>query len=667
LGTIVAALGTVGFVEYSSQPVFCKTCHIMVPYYDSWVSSSHNDVPCVKCHYAPGIRAEAMGKFQAANQVVKYVTGAYGTKPWAEVEDDACLRSGCHVERMLEGEVVYRGILFDHTDHLGELRRGKQLRCTSCHSQIVQGDHVAVTESTCYLCHFKGRDAGDPVAGCIGCHPSPERAVSPAGFVVDHPQYVHDLVSCISCHDEVVSGSGQAEQARCFTCHNEPERIDQFEDTEVIHRVHIADENVECTQCHIPIEHRVASLPTVVDLDCSGCHQGAHDTQQRMYAGLGGHGTENQPSAMFLASVSCYGCHELPAEVEGHEQVQLAGEASCFSCHGIRYANILPSWQASMDQKLGVVADVVAGAENALGAAGVRTRARADSLVGLARENLDFVQLGKAAHNIGYADDLLRATLDLIRDAVNLGLPYVMPEVDLGPAVGESTCMACHLGVERRESTFRGRSFDHESHVLGGAMACAECHTSFDEHGETTLASASSCDNCHHPRIAPMNCAQCHPGPGGAPAETLVLESGDLSHSLHRDEGVECAACHEGPTMSSAELDCQSCHVEHHEPETSCLACHREGAMEDHDRTDHVTCTECHDPPADQFVQWTREICTSCHAELTDHQEDDPRGCEECHQIAPLGATDSDPADPTPRGHQWEHPRGQEQLGHGFR
>ena len=137
---LLAGIGAFGFIEYSAQPSFCTNCHNMQPYYDSWATSSHNDVPCIKCHYAPGIKAEAMGKMQAANQVVKYVTGSYGTRPWAEIEDAACLRSGCHTTRTLEGELVFAGVRFDHRHHLTQLRRGKQLRCTSCHSQIVQGD-----------------------------------------------------------------------------------------------------------------------------------------------------------------------------------------------------------------------------------------------------------------------------------------------------------------------------------------------------------------------------------------------------------------------------------------------------------------------------------------------------------------------------------------------
>ena len=166
---VLGAAGTVGFLEYSAQPGFCDNCHNMVPYYQSWLNSSHNTVACIECHYAPGIKAEAMGKVQAANQVVKYVTRTFEEKPWAEIEDAACTREGCHIEQKL-GVVSFEGVRFDHAQHLGELRRGKDLRCTSCHSQIVQGEHLTVTPTTCNLCHFKDRPVGQPLGGCLGCH-----------------------------------------------------------------------------------------------------------------------------------------------------------------------------------------------------------------------------------------------------------------------------------------------------------------------------------------------------------------------------------------------------------------------------------------------------------------------------------------------------------------
>ena len=632
---IASTIGAVAFIEYSAQPNFCLNCHVMEPYYDSWATSSHKDVKCIACHYAPGVKAEAMGKLQAANQVVKYVTGQYGLRPWAEIEDAACLRSGCHTERMLEGEVDYRGVHFDHSHHLGELRRGKQLRCTSCHSQIVQGDHINVTPTTCYLCHFKAAAIEDqPVVGCLSCHPAPPRSVSPGGFVIDHPQYVADLTDCTSCHSDVITGSGDADPSRCVTCHSEEERLREFENTELLHSAHIAGRKIECTQCHTLISHRIAPFSTVSDeLDCFACHRGAHEVQKQLYAGIAGHATDAMPSAMFEAKVSCTGCHELLARIPGHGDVQAAGEATCLSCHGVRYANILPAWQREIDRRQAVVGAVVREAASTLSAAPVRARGRADSLLRLAEENVNVVRIGRAAHNVGHADQLLRAAMDFVREAVTAGaLPYTVPAVDLGPAMSENACMACHIGVERRTVGFQQTTFGHERHVLLAGLACADCHTPLEEHGGTTLRSDAACDACHHPSIGGQNCAACHEGPGGAPPETLTLATGDFSHIFHVEEmGFECGDCHSSSRMSRIEATCESCHAEHHQPETQCLACHRGGAQDYHEREDHVLCGECHDEPADQIDRWTRQVCLVCHSDMVDHEAPDP--CADCHQM----------------------------------
>jgi nitrate/TMAO reductase-like tetraheme cytochrome c subunit len=663
LFVILAAVGTVGFIEYSAQPSFCNNCHLMDPYYDSWAGSSHNNVKCIECHYAPGIKAEAMGKLQAANQVVKYVTGTYGMKPWAEIEDAACLRSGCHEQRKLEGVVAFKGVRFDHAHHLGQLRRGKQLRCTSCHSQIVQGDHLRVTESTCFLCHFKETEQGEPIAGCTGCHASLPRVESADGFVVDHPQYVEDLVSCLSCHDEVIHGSGLAEQSRCYNCHNEPERVEQFENTELVHRTHISLHNVECTQCHVPMEHGLISLKPTFELDCRSCHQGTHEAQQRLYAGMGGHGTEDMPSSMFLARVSCQGCHGLPTEVKGHEQVQAAGEATCLSCHGIRYANILPAWQQEMERKLGQVDQVVRAARAAMGSAAVRTRAAADSLLSLAEENVEFVRVGKGAHNVSFADELLRSSLELVREAVTVGqLPYVVPAVDLGARLSENVCLNCHVGVERQTVRFLGRDFDHERHVLLAGLNCTDCHTSLEEHGGTKLEGLASCNACHHRRIEPMNCARCHAGAGGAPAELREHPTGDFPHTAHMEAGLECSLCHQPPAMSVTELRCETCHESHHQPDAACISCHRERAKPKHALAfAHLQCTQCHGDKATGLTRWTRQVCTVCHTDRVEHNA--PADCHLCHEMPPLdGSARADTTSSMPNG-LVPMPRGQPGAG----
>lgn len=98
----------------------------MQPFYDSWQMSTHKDVPCTKCHYAPGFKSIIETKTVGLVHLVNYVTQAYKkTKPMAEVMDASCLRSGCHDTRILQGKVKFGRVNFDHTPHLTELRRGK--------------------------------------------------------------------------------------------------------------------------------------------------------------------------------------------------------------------------------------------------------------------------------------------------------------------------------------------------------------------------------------------------------------------------------------------------------------------------------------------------------------------------------------------------------------
>lgn len=112
----MAIVGLLAFVQVSSTPQFCGTCHIMKPYYKSWENSAHNKIACVECHISPGLTAEVRKKFEALSMVAKYFTATYGTKPWAEVDDAACLR--CHERRLLDGRVEFEGVAFDHRPHL---------------------------------------------------------------------------------------------------------------------------------------------------------------------------------------------------------------------------------------------------------------------------------------------------------------------------------------------------------------------------------------------------------------------------------------------------------------------------------------------------------------------------------------------------------------------
>ena len=259
---VVGVAGGAGLWQLSTSPLLCNSCHIMKPYVEAWRTSKHNQVTCVQCHYPPGFRDTIWVKYQALAQVAKWATQTYSSKPFAEIEDASCLR--CHERRLLQGRVTFkRGIIFDHKPHLEEVRRGRQLRCTSCHSQIVVGTHIEVTQETCFLCHFKGLKTAReirPIGGCTGCHEPPRGDVRVGSLTFNHADILRRRVACESCHLNVVQGEGEAPRERCFTCHNQPEKLQRYPDTPFIHDFHVAGRNIECLRCHTAIQHKLPPM-----------------------------------------------------------------------------------------------------------------------------------------------------------------------------------------------------------------------------------------------------------------------------------------------------------------------------------------------------------------------------------------------------------------------
>lgn len=263
IALVLGGVALTGLWHASASPQFCNSCHIMRPYVEAWKVSKHSSVACVQCHYPPGFRDTLWVKFQAISQVAKWATRTYSSKPFAVVEDASCFRSGCHGRDQLESQGVKtfgRGTRFDHRPHLEAARMGRELRCTSCHSQIVVEKHFEVATSTCFLCHFKGTMSGrelTPIAGCTGCHEPPRGEITLGSVKFSHGAVVERGVACQKCHLNVVEGDGAAPRERCFTCHNQPDKIERYADTAAVHAVHLTDHSIECTRCHTEIKHRL--------------------------------------------------------------------------------------------------------------------------------------------------------------------------------------------------------------------------------------------------------------------------------------------------------------------------------------------------------------------------------------------------------------------------
>lgn len=548
-GLALVAMGTA--MEVSSQPKFCGSCHIMEPYYDSWTESSHRNIACVDCHIPPGVTAELRKKYEAVSMVARYFTGTYGTNPWAEIDDASCLR--CHQRRLLAGRELFGDVLFDHSAHLAGMRRGKTLRCTSCHSQIVQGSHIAVTPSTCILCHFKDQAPGAKLSECTLCHNVPDKVIRRDTLTFDHGDVSRLGMECRSCHSRPEGSNGDVPRERCLTCHNQAERLEHYEDVELLHNYHVAEHKVDCTNCHLEIEHVAPTDLELATTSCDSCHQAGHTPQHMLYSGSGGRHVEPLPDPMFLAGVRCEGCHiALPGS---SATTHVASEVSCMSCHGPTYAAIYRDWQEGIGQRLGALQGQLARTEKALGAA---QPAPLDD----ARFNLGLVEHGHGVHNVGYAYALLqRSHEDMNAARGERGLPPLDTPWTTIPY--RSACLNCHRGVEDQKGSIFGRPFAHEPHVQRAGLRCDSCHRPHEEREKREIVrfDAAGCSSCHH-QDTERDCVSCHAAPG--PAQAIRTSRGEFDHAFHV-EGFEldCSDCHvpgKGGGLELQGLTCTGCH-----------------------------------------------------------------------------------------------------------
>lgn len=554
-----------GAAEYTSHSKFCSSCHYMKPFYQSWKESRHADIECSACHYPPGIRSFLRVKLEGLNQVLRYWTKLYvKSKPWAEIPDESCLRQGCHDKRLLEGRVQFKRVVFDHKVHLGDLRRGKTLRCTSCHSQIVQGDHITVTESSCFICHFKASEHYPDIASCSHCHLREDLSSDKVRF--NHTVAYENNFKCDKCHSQIILGDGAVPRENCYKCHFERDRMESYDDTDLMHSTHISSHKIECNQCHLEIQHKIVKdIETIAD--CRTCHTGFHQAQKILYAGEGGKGVPHAtPNVMLEKGLSCKGCHMFHEEAGGKlvkSDTLVSRGKACESCHGQGFGRLLRNWQLSTQKKLGEIKGVYAKAAVEIAASRSTDKAKAGALIQEAAFNIDVVDKGKAVHNITYSQELLLAAFGQIEEALKLiGSPYRPEKLLVETAAAPGQCSQCHAGIEEINSEVFGMSFPHKTHVVGRKMECGLCHSNSRRHGEFT-GSKKSCAACHH-QDAGKDCGSCHV------VQKALYEGGafgdwEAPKDIMAEAGADCDACHErrgGGISRSDAAGCVNCHEE---------------------------------------------------------------------------------------------------------
>jgi len=414
---IAIIVGAWSVKEVTESALFCgSTCHIMRPYYEDWKTSAHSNVPCVDCHLDTSDEQQFVPQFKAVTQVASYLTRTYGEHRRAEVNDANCLKAECHSRRLLDGRVTFAdNIRFDHTPHLQQLRRGKILRCTTCHSRVAMGEHVTVVEDPCFICHFKGSDREAATSSCLLCHSTGEDAPPPRPGSFDHRPLREKGVPCYSCHQTVTRGDGHLKPESCRECHDLP--MDEYfeEPSELLHRVHVTDHKVECSLCHDPIQHSMPDVTAVQSPSCSSCHEDKHSGILDMYRGTGAKEVTPLPSPMYAFQVGCTGCHIVPDPAGGMGAAfagmnLIAARAACQSCHNDSYGEKVEQWKQEIASALRKAERALTAADNRL-SVGSYGDPNTRRIMENARYNILFVRSSTPIHNRDYALKILEKTV----------------------------------------------------------------------------------------------------------------------------------------------------------------------------------------------------------------------------------------------------------------
>lgn len=569
LGILIAGFIFYGLLESTSKPGFCSSCHYMEPYVEAWKSSSHSDVTCTDCHFPPGIKSMIHGKFTAISMVVNYFTGVYKkSKPWAEISDSSCLRSGCHTKRLLDGQVAFKeGIIFDHKPHLSNLRRGKKLRCTSCHSQIVQGEHISVTETTCFLCHFKNQPDETPINGCTGCHDLTAAAENGA-VIHDHSFAEAKNIDCRKCHGNMQVGDGAVPKERCSSCHAEIGHLEKISDIDFMHLQHVTDHKIECENCHSVIQHKSIAHTNEIFPECQTCHSNTHKAQLTLFKGIGGRDVPAHPNPMYISGLNCRACHvyhRIGKEDGVFGDTEVANREVCEDCHGQGYGKLLDKWKMVMEQKVNQVDRLISSAKTDVDvfSGSVEKKINAKKFVEDAAYNFNLVKQANIVHNVAYADELLASAYNKIKAAiVIIDSDLQLPDISIYSKQVPSECKNCHYGQEEFSVSAFGTNFSHNTHIVNQKLPCTKCHSNVQTHGETIITK-NECLTCHHTQEI-IDCEKCHELQASIYSGNISFIS-ESSEGVMYGEGIECRDCHAGGDAQIRKAN----------PET-CINCHDE-------------------------------------------------------------------------------------------
>jgi len=178
----------------ATRPSFMQRYSHFNGEYKSWSTSVHAQVPCQRCHVAPGILAQTG---YSARMLGEFYLSAFNPSRQPKlfpVPTNAACQS-CHYE--LRTVSPSGDLNIPHRAHVGVLK----LDCVRCHKYLVhekspEGKH-SPPMSICLTCH-DGKQAKN---ACSTCHTNKDIPANhrDPNWIVIHPQ-MQGKVDCKTCH-----------------------------------------------------------------------------------------------------------------------------------------------------------------------------------------------------------------------------------------------------------------------------------------------------------------------------------------------------------------------------------------------------------------------------------------------------------------------------------
>ncbi|UCC39972.1 MAG: cytochrome c3 family protein, partial [Candidatus Aminicenantes bacterium] len=424
---------------------------------------------------------------------------------------------------------------------------------------------ITVTNSTCFICHFKASEHYPQISECYHCHHQ-EDLVSEKTSKYNHSLVFDNGLKCDKCHSHTIIGDGAVPRENCYKCHWETDRLNKYDDTDLMHSTHIFSHKIECNLCHLDIQHKVIKEIDTIS-DCQTCHTDYHKAQKILFAGEGGKAQAHpMPNIMLEKGLICKGCHIFHEETGGRiikSETFISKARACESCHGRGFSRILKDWEISTEKKLDEIKAIYTRIRQEIMQSKKPEKKKAISLIEEAAFNIDIVERGKSVHNMTYSQELLRAAYDNLLEALRLINSSYKPKTFLASAKEvPSLCSNCHSGIEEINTQIFGLDFPHKRHLIEQKIQCDTCHSNVRRHGEF-IASKKSCAVCHH-REPEKDCTICHQ------IQKIFYQGGKLNGQNIPED-----------IMFEAEVECTGCHINtqnqiYRSDGNKCLDCHEE-------------------------------------------------------------------------------------------